>query len=457
MNLWILTEERPKRNVLELILRKVSSDRGQVISFNNLQISPMINNNHFIHIYNVSGFNSNLIQTVRIKIVSGKKSFVDFLVFEQDSEPNQNSIPTYAIEETKTTDEESRNTGVYQRGSKFVYIDLFYPRIRKVMLYNYQVNHSSTHSTDTNIFGTRMLLTLGVEIIGRTLNADTFSPFQNLNELVSFKNRMRRPPRGNTPILITINQTPSFITVSGRLDKPQSPHSIIHDPNIGALSLIIKCIRQLGWNAEIRVTQHNILQPNVGRGNKFVSILNMLNATMEGLQLPPTPRDGQYWYYDNSSEKLVTIFIHLICEMLPNVQCIYENHAGCERGYFRRSNGNVEALPKRDQNGDMLNIPDLIICDHNNQEILLIEGKKRENIVNGLNDLDNYDPIENEWIRPNYPQYRIKRFVVLYGGIHNITNIERLAFILSDDGELHTSQHTPSTIINAKNNILRIR
>ena len=30
--------------------------------------------------------------------------------------------PIYAIEETKTDDKESRNTGVYQRCSKFIFI-----------------------------------------------------------------------------------------------------------------------------------------------------------------------------------------------------------------------------------------------------------------------------------------------------------------------------------------------
>ncbi len=35
-----------------------------------------------------------------------------------------------AIEETKTSDDESRNTGVYQRGSKFVYITPYYQNVK---------------------------------------------------------------------------------------------------------------------------------------------------------------------------------------------------------------------------------------------------------------------------------------------------------------------------------------
>jgi len=49
----------------------------------------------------------------------------------QIDEPDQNSKPLYAIEETKTDDSESRNTGVYQRSSKFVYVEFYYPGVKK--------------------------------------------------------------------------------------------------------------------------------------------------------------------------------------------------------------------------------------------------------------------------------------------------------------------------------------
>ncbi|HNX82705.1 MAG TPA: hypothetical protein PKL77_11240 [Candidatus Omnitrophota bacterium] len=446
MKLWVLTEERPKKNVLRLILERYCADNRSQISFSGLLIKPEISNNRFSFTYQVSGFASPLIQEITIKLVSGNQSFVDFLVFAQDAEPAANSEPIYAIEETKTTDEESRNTGVYQRGSKFVYIDLFYPNVKKIMLYNYQVPHSPSHSTDTNIFGTRMLLTLGVEIIGRNLDPNTFKPFTSVDELISFKNSMRRPPRGNTPILI--NKSSSLITVSGRLDKPQAPHTIIHDPNMGALSLILKSIRKLGWTNNMSVTQHNINQRGV-RANKFVAILNLLHVGMDGLTIPQNIPSQTYWYYENSSEKIATIFTHLICESLPGTECIYENHAGCERGYFKKADGTFVALPKKDSNDEPLRIPDLIVCNHTIKEILLIEGKKIRNLQNGLDELNNYDPIENEWINPQYPEYQIKRYVVIFGGSSNITNIDKLALVLSDRGDIFTSQNTPQTIHNA--------
>lgn len=72
----------------------------------------------------------------------------------------------YAIEETKTDDKESRNTGVYQRASKFVFVENYYPNIKKIMLYQLKVEQKEK-ATATYIFGTKLLKTIGVEILGK--------------------------------------------------------------------------------------------------------------------------------------------------------------------------------------------------------------------------------------------------------------------------------------------------
>jgi len=139
MNLWILTEERPKKEVIETIFQKYAKDKNISVFINPIRIIPILDKQSFSFIYEVTGFQSPRISKVYLKIVSGSSSFVDYLVFESKNEPNEKDIPLYAIEETKTDDKESRNTGVYQRCSKFVYVDFFYPKVKKIMLYNLQV------------------------------------------------------------------------------------------------------------------------------------------------------------------------------------------------------------------------------------------------------------------------------------------------------------------------------
>lgn len=131
-NLWILTEERPKQNVLGTILRKFVSDRKFTAFFDNLRVLPILENGKFTFTYKLIGFECNKVNEIFIKTISGSSSFVDFLVFYQNAQPKFADKPIYAIEETKTDDTESRNTGVYQRCSKFVFINSDYPDVSKI-------------------------------------------------------------------------------------------------------------------------------------------------------------------------------------------------------------------------------------------------------------------------------------------------------------------------------------
>ena len=108
------------------------------------------------------------------------------------------------------------------------------------MLYALQVEQKE-EPTESYIFGTKLLLTLGVEILGKKLDPQLFTPFTSVQEVINLKAQMRRPPSENTPILIT--QKHNHIEISGRLFKN---NSLAHDPNIGALSAIAATLRHLG-------------------------------------------------------------------------------------------------------------------------------------------------------------------------------------------------------------------
>ncbi|MDR3306953.1 MAG: hypothetical protein LBS61_04720 [Endomicrobium sp.] len=143
-------------------------------------------NGKFSFTYELIGFRCNKVDKIFIKTGSRHSSFVDFLVFFQNKEPTIKDTPIYAIEETKSDDSESRNTGVYQRCSKFVFLHYYYPNVKMVMLYNLQIEQKKK-PTDTNIFGTRLLLTLGVEILGKKLDPEIFTPFSLIKEIIDFK------------------------------------------------------------------------------------------------------------------------------------------------------------------------------------------------------------------------------------------------------------------------------
>lgn len=439
-NLWILTEERPKRSVIAQIIERFARDHSIVGRLKPITINPMLDaDGNFLFTYEVTGFESNKLGKIYLRTVSGKSSFVDFLIFHQVDEPTDKDIPIYAIEETKTGDDESRNTGIYQRQTKFVYIDIFFPGTKKIMLYNSQ-NEVRKKPSATNIFGARCLLTLGVDIMGIDYDKSIFKPFKTIDELIFSKNSMKRPPsKDNTPIVLT--KEISSIKISGRLEKSGR---LGHDPNIGALCSIAATLRLLGWRKNIEITGHRLKQDHVKPKNKFTIIANRLSLTLEKLTLPKSIEHDLYWHYEKNGEKLGTIFLHLVVENFSEGLAIYENHAGCERGYFITQKGDSLAIKKyKDRKaykaGDksqIIHIPDLVINDESRDEIINIEGKQSKAMAQGIKELDNFDAFEELYIAEYYPKHKIIRTVVLYGGSETMISKVEVSFLLNKRGEL---------------------
>lgn len=456
-NLWILTEERPKKVVLQSIFEYFAKDQQCGFFGDTLRIIPILNENKcFEFTYEVIGFTCAKVQHVYIKTVSGTSSFVDFLIYYQDNEPTPADVPLYAIEETKTDDSESRNTGVYQRCSKFVFIENYFPKTKKIMLYALQIKQK-IKPTETYIFGTRLLLTLGVEILGKTLDADIFKPFTSIEDIIDFKANMRQPSNGNVPILLY--KSDDKIQISGRLFKSGG---LSHDPNIGALSVIAAALRKLGWNKCIEITRHGLQQKHVKARNKFVFIANMLAISLQGLTVPKADIPQNYWRYDMEGEKLGTIFIHIVVENFTESYSIFENHAGCEKGYFQTSQGECiplakyadrEAYKAGDKN-QIVFIPDLVLLDIETKETITIEGKKYENKDKGIAELNNYNSFDKLYLKKYYPLYKIVRTVVLYGSTNTqILEIE-VGFLLNKNGQMVLGIKAPQLFGRAIRNLL---
>lgn len=450
-NLWLLTEERPKPSVVWQIIEMYCADfKDKIIVKEEIKIRPIINNGVFKFVYVIEGLKVGNANRIYIKTVSGSSSFLDFLLFKQEQAPTEGNPYDnliMAIEETKTSDDESRNTGVYQRGSKFVYIAPYYDNVKLYMLYNEELEaREYKRPSDTSIFGTNILLTLGVTIVGK----DTykwFKPFETLDELIRFKAAMRQPPAGNVPI--TITKYNDRIEISGRLAKPAGAGNIGHDPNIGALSMISKCIRTLGWDKDIVITMHGVTQEYVNKTkgkNKFLYICSILGLRLEGITMPKKLElPESYWHYEMSSEKMTSILLHVL-GMYNGMYGVYENHAGCERGYFRTKTGRLVTLPKKDRNGINLYLPDVVLYDEPSNIILLVEGKKLFTLYNGIEEIQYYDSIEDEYIKPAYGDVNIIRCVSIFGGYELGYLHDDVLIYMNRHGQIFINPNAPECV-----------
>lgn len=429
-NLWILTEERPKEEVVKIIVEKFSKDNKLKIENEGVKIKPIIIDDKFQFRYIVEGVKIDKINNIHLKIISGSEgSFVDFLIFHQELEPTNDDSPTYIIEETKTNPAESRNVAVFQRTSKFVFVELFEnnSNAEKIMLYSIRIPYYTL--PPTFIFGIKAMKTLGVTIIGlKEVKEGCNEAFKTVDELIKHKNSIATQRADNTPLSIQ-NEGDGVYRISGKLEKSGA---FSHDPNMGAIALLAKLIKKLDHNTrKIIVVNHGLTQEMVENSeNKFVKLANALNIELDGLTLQTPQVDNQYWKYNNRGEKIVSIFTHLILQYKER-KIIYENHAGCEQGYFEFPNGVLESIEKKTGK------PDLIVVDEENRIIYLVEAEMAENAEKpgkGVNQLSTFQEVEDGFCS-SYEGYTVERCVILYGD-KEPTNTNQIILQLKTDGQI---------------------
>ncbi len=191
-------------------------------------------------------------------------------------------------------------------------------------------------------------------------------------------------------------------------------------------------------------------------------IANEIGISLQGLTIPKAKMPSNYWRYDMDGEKLGTIFIHLVVENFTLGKSIFENHAGCEKGYFfpldeepiPLAKYKERELYKQGDKTQIIEIPDLILEDIKRKEIINIEGEKYINRNTGILQIKTFDFIEKYYIKEHYPKYKIIRSVVLFGSEEEtIVEIE-VGFMLNAKGQLVLGVKAPELFKEAVKNLL---
>jgi hypothetical protein len=90
---------------------------------------------------------------------------------------------------------------------------------------------------------------------------------------------------------------------------------------------------------------------------------------LEGIKMPEAVfLPDNYWHYERSSEKMASILLHMVCNYY-GMTCVYENHAGCERGYVWTKDRKPVTLPKKDRYGENLYLPDVVLYNESTNDI----------------------------------------------------------------------------------------
>lgn len=88
----------------------------------------------------------------------------------------------------------------------------------------------------------------------------------------------------------------------------------------------------------------------------------------------------------------------------------------------------------------------MVLHDPKAKTIILIEGKQFCTLQNGVEEIEDYDSIENEYIKPNYPDCSICRYLCIFGGLEDTLPHDKVLFYLRDDGKIIVNANAPQCL-----------
>lgn len=423
----ILSEEGPQDTqfyIHALNLAKQNTKEDFDITFDDeaspdlkLQIQYDEEGNILPNRYLLSGVQVNG-EPVELAIVQSGGSFVDYLVYLQDSEednlPLASEEPVIGIEVTKTSDKESGNSSVGQRATKFTLWPYAAPT---ALVYETSAAGWNEERTSGNTRQTRALLNL-VPSISIRQNDGTYTTVEN--ELKAYENveevlaawappkklsksrqdtYMVRRDENNIDLYCRIYQTDKY-----------------SDPGIGMTALITSSLRKLGYEGNITLHGHTYPKNVMSGDGKQINVLINNDVQLDGVTFDNTKKktkNTDYFRPATTPEKLGTIYSQIEASHKGQAT-IYSNHGGAERSSLIATDGSRMTVPKK--NGEnKIGIPDLVLTHE--KEVLLIEGKKYETSYDAVEQIVGLDQFQDfAEKKAGYSSHTFDKGIALYGG-----------------------------------------
>ena len=410
----VLTEEYPNIDEIKLMLSMIGVNMPDSIS--NDYIIPNITSDtegkkRFKGVWTLEV--DDLLIT--IKLFKGKTSSVDYMLFNKDVDLTRGNATEALVilESTKTSDNASRNTAVYQRITKFTTFKTMYPDFKGIKVMFWCNSIWKDKLTQTAIVGFRLMETLNINMYslnkGSLINIKEkyeISPYECCDDIIVSKNAIPEK-KGNESI--RLYRVDNDIYISLKLDKGSGKSSgiISHDPNVGFLAAIINAFENVtkkpNHNKYI-IKNHNIKQNYFDKcpKSKLWYSINDINIVFEGCTIKKSPAlPSQYFEIESAmTEKIATILYDYVS---PN-KTIFSNHGGCALTCIKGHNDAILSV------GQKMPRPDIVFRNDERKEIEIIEGKLEKELGKGIKQLSNTHLEEFiEQLNKLYPDYTIKK------------------------------------------------
>lgn len=408
--LWIAGEENPHTDTTYKAI-KIALDRkgiDYISDLSSFQVKRSIAPNE----YQIFGFLSDMFIEIRYLVVSGNTSFSDYIFYLQEKYPDNSSVPFHFIEATKNGFESSGNM-TDQRSEKHILPRHYFGR---EIPFSYFINSpvgTKKVPKNSNLRATRRMVTCGVEIIHSFIGDEKYSSisvpkFSSVEEFVKDDKNLSFDKEGNI-----IFDLPLWNSKN---------NALMSDPNIGRLCSIMDTLRSLNFKKQFSIQNHNIVTRRFQHKNKMSLILNVMQSDFVAINVEGIGKlekqqfsEKNYINFVIEGEKLCSIALENILSAKGH-KIIFSNHAGSEKGFILNREEELISLPRKDEFGQKLGIPDLVTMCVENKKIYFFEAERLENKNKGLKQI--YDPkfVRGcKFIMKLYPEYSAEIHLATYG------------------------------------------
>lgn len=413
LNLFILGEEQASLEIMTVISWWIKSPLS--VDVNKVRFIPVpIYGNLF---FKIEGVALEQYHSVYYGIISKTgNSFVDYLIYEGNTIPEEDSLPVAALEATKNDGKESGNMSD-QRAGKSIALRSKWENIP----FGYLINHPNPISKTVKTFGLghncafATMKALRTDVIIAQTDKVEFKKYDNpitydsIESVIVAENSKQK--RAGTPC--RVNRVGNKIQIQAKLIKNGGKH----DPSEGYVASRACLIRQLDPNITIEIVNHQQdLRYFQRKNNKFINCLKKVGVTVifddssYVIEREDNVYEKSYWRYSKTGEKMCSIVLEHIL-ISKGHQIIFTNHAGCGKSW-KKING--EYFQTKKSKG----IPDLVSYNPTNATLYVIEAETTKNYKKGLAQVrdQNFDTfIEREFL-PHFPKdTKVLKYLCTYG------------------------------------------
>lgn len=434
--LWVLGEEQISTDILNLIhwVCNGNVEIGEV----NYELT-VIDSKIF---FKISGIQSLEYSEFYYGLVSRSgNGFVDFLFYEGDQPPEENSIPIAAAEATKSNGKESGNMNSQRAPKKISILEKWgnipfaYLIANSWNIEKTQKSFSHAHNCD---FATMEYF--GADILIAKINKLGYEKYQNTFEFESIEDvckyeGLKKFQTGKVPSRVSC--VDNVIEISGNLYKTTGNN----DPGEGYVASRAYLCRLLSPDSEIRIVNHQRTQKYFEKkDNKLINVLKIVGVTVvfpDGdtlvIEKQPGLYDKDYWQYSNKGEKISSIVMENYYTNL-GWKVLFTNHAGCGKSYV---NVGEEFYKTEKSKG----LPDLVLYNESQNLLYVIEAEQSKNYKKGLVQVKEvaFSEFISREILPYLPSdVKVEKYLCTYGKYNQEPEV---IFNLTEDFQINYNEY----------------